>query len=397
MADNEQKKNSASLGELFVEFGSKGLGGLVKGLNTVSASFLLTKNSAQQIIKPLENMSKQASSSIIAFDKLNSITGISVNKLQYLKQWTTLNNISFNDYVGQIHTLQNALMDLSLGNPGQLTNIASMLGINPMDLNPTKPLESMKKIENAIRRIYQVGNEESKLRASTALRLLGLNEELAYSYTRANREVDKSLLLSDKQQKKLREQQYAWNGLKVASESFFNKLMANAGIFKNFIDGATNAFKNLVAFIDANREKKVDIIFDFGASVIGNLKHFFKGFRIFNNDKTLVNPQDRNFLVNLGIWSADWGIDLTNEALERSGKKPILKSYRDFKVAPPKALQPNAGNISSLTNKNKTTDISYNITINQDITGSNAEEIAYTVSDKIDKTIIQNTYGSDLL
>lgn len=389
MADNEQK-NSASLGGLFVEFGLKGLGGLIKGLNSVSATFLLTKNAGQQMLQPLANMSKQAGKSVVALDKLNSVTGISVGQLQALKQWSTLNNIDFNDYIGQVHTLQNALMDLSLGNPGQLTNIATMLDINPMDLNPTKPLESMKKIENAIRRIYQVGNEESKLKASTALRLLGLNEELAYSYTRANKQIDKSLLLTDKQIDKLREQQESWNGLKVASGSFFNKLMSNAGIFKNFIDGATKAFKDLVAFIDANKEKKIDIIINTIHKTLDEISNVItdeekhKKFRE-QNKKLILNPQ--SYLLQFATKTA--GQFFLGERRYQNNKNSNINT--------PNVLLPNSNNISNLTNKNNINNVNYDITINQEITGNDMNEIAYNVLDSTQKSLVQVVTGSNIV
>lgn len=410
MADNEQKKNSASLGELFVEFGSKGLGGLIKGLNSVSATFLLTKNAGQQMLQPLANMSKQAGQSVIALDKLNAVTGISVNQLQSLKQWSTLNNIDFNDYIGQVHTLQNALMDLSLGNPGQLTNIASMLDINPMDLNPNKPLESMKKIETAMRRMYKAGDEESKLRVSTALRLLGLNEELAYSYLKANREVDKSLLLSDKQQKKLREHQDAWNGLKVASGSFFEKAISNADWLTNGINKLSNAFKLLIHNMDEYNARKE-------RGEVTTEEEKFRNTRKTINNSSIIGGIGLGAIsgARIGSVAGPYGtlggavlgglIGLASATGLNTGVNAssdyLIESYYKNKglnknISQPKILQ-NKNVLPNQISKNKKTDISYNITINQDITGSNAEEIAYTVSDKIDKTIIQNKYGSDLL
>lgn len=396
MADNEQK-NSANLGELFVEFGSKGLGGLIKGLNSVSATFLLTKNAGQQMLQPLANISKQAGQSVVALDKLNSVTGISVGQLQALKQWSTLNNIDFNDYIGQVHSLQNALARMSLGDASSIKGFA-MLGLNPADFNPYKPLENMKKVENAMRRMYKQGGEGAKYQIALALQLLGLNEELAYSYTRANKQIDKSLLLTDKQQEKLREQQEAWNGLKVASESFFNKLMANAGIFEKFINGATNAFKDLVAFIDANREKKITIIADIVITGAKNLLHFIKWFSLVNEEGEFKPDKNHNFLMSNSIRALNFSNDVSNELLRRVGITPIsdrLKEAQDKRLVPTSFQKPNA--ISNNISKNTTTNVNYNIAINQEITGNDMNEIAYNVSNSTEKSLIQVITGSNMV
>ena len=49
--NNNQGGAQSKLGELFVDFGTKGLGNLVKGLNKIQAQFLLTKNAGEQFVK----------------------------------------------------------------------------------------------------------------------------------------------------------------------------------------------------------------------------------------------------------------------------------------------------------------------------------------------------------
>lgn len=254
MAD-EQAKNSANLGELFVEFGSKGMGGLIKGLNTVSASFLLTKNAAQQMLSPLANMSKQAGQGVVGLDKLNSVTGISIKQLQRLKQWTTLNNIDFNDYIGQVHSLQNALGRMALGDSGAIQGFA-MLGLNPSDFNPAKPLENMQKVKNAMLSMYQSGGEKAKFQIALALQLLGLNEDLAYAFMNANKHIDESILLTKEQTDNLRDQNDAWNALKVASSSFFEKVIAESGWLTKGIEKATEKIVDLIHKFDEYNQKK---------------------------------------------------------------------------------------------------------------------------------------------
>ena len=254
MAD-EQAKNSANLGELFVEFGSKGMGGLIKGLNSVSASFLLTKNAGQQMLQPLANMSKQAGQGVVALDKLNSVTGISVKQLDRLRRWTKLNNIDFNDYIGQIHSLQNALNRFELGDSNAITGF-TYLGLSPSDLNPSKPLESMEKIAKKIREIQKNGNEEDKHRASIALQLLGLNEDLVYAFEKGNRQIDRSIDLTDKQRQNLEKQDKAWKYLQDSSGQFFQKAIAEADWLTAGLTKATEKITVLIHKFDEYNQKK---------------------------------------------------------------------------------------------------------------------------------------------
>lgn len=252
MAD-EQAKNSANLGELFVEFGSKGMGGLIKGLNSVSASFLLTKNAGQQMLQPLANMSKQAGQGVIALDKLNSVTGINVKQLYRLKQWTKLNNIDFNDYIGQIHSLQNALGRMALGDSGAIQGFA-MLGLNPADFNPAKPLENMQKVKKAMLDMYKRGGEGAKYQISLALQLLGLNEDLAYSFLNANKSLDEQIRLTDKEQEQLENLTTATNGLGVAWNNFIKTTTARLSHFViPLLDKTSNLINDIYS---SNAEKK---------------------------------------------------------------------------------------------------------------------------------------------
>lgn len=79
------------LGELFVDIGVGGLGKTLKSLNSISASFLLTKNAAVQMVKPLVDMGVTAANSAVNIGKMASALGttkLNAQKLQYyLKQY----------------------------------------------------------------------------------------------------------------------------------------------------------------------------------------------------------------------------------------------------------------------------------------------------------------------
>lgn len=372
MAD-EQAKNSANLGELFVEFGSKGMGGLIKGLNSVSASFLLTKNAGQQMLQPLANMSKQAGQGVVALDKLNSVTGISVKQLQGMKQWATLNNIDFSDYIGQVHSLQNALGRMALGDSGAIQGFA-MLGLNPADFNPAKPLENMQKVKKAMLDMYKRGGEGAKYQISLALQLLGLNEDLAYSFLNANKQVDKSLILTEKQSQKLREQQDAWNGLKVASDAFYSKAISNADWLKTGVDKVTNSVKWLVEFLDANNNKKWDMFLDLEIRIIkaitNTIGKSWNSFQDKMTNKTPMAEQIKSAIFKPAIEVAQGHA----EALQRKE----LKNPSQEKVLP-KTLQSKNNAASTIMTNTDNRKAEVNINIEQTVTGENAQQSANDV------------------
>lgn len=72
------------LGQLFVDIGLGGVGQTLKGLNSISASFLLTKNAAQQAIKPFVEIGKEALSSSVQIGKMNAMFGFTMQEYQKL-------------------------------------------------------------------------------------------------------------------------------------------------------------------------------------------------------------------------------------------------------------------------------------------------------------------------
>ena len=105
MADNKSGA-SHELGNLFVDIGSSGLGTLLKGLNSLSATFMLTKNAAQQFTKPIMDMSKNAGQGLVGLQKINAVTGLTIEQLQELQLWAKANSVDFGNYISQISNFQ---------------------------------------------------------------------------------------------------------------------------------------------------------------------------------------------------------------------------------------------------------------------------------------------------
>ena len=143
----------SKLGELFVDIGVGGLGKTLKALNSVSASFLMTKNAAQQAIKPIVDMSKQGAALSVAYDKITAATGIGFEKLQEIRNWTKLNNVEFNGFIGTLQSLQQEILNFQ---KGISTNGAwNILGIDRSELNFEKPLEALELIQNRLKQLKE--------------------------------------------------------------------------------------------------------------------------------------------------------------------------------------------------------------------------------------------------
>ena len=180
MADKGQSKG---LGELFVEFGQKGGSGLMKTLNGISAQFLLTKNSAQQAVNMVKDFSKNALNTTVALDKFNSTTGIPLDKLQKWNVWLKLNNYSTEQFLGNLKSLQENMLDVQMGR-GNLKGW-TLLGLDPHNFDFKKPEEALATI---LKRLQQV----DEATGAYALREMGLSQDLLYLAKQRNNEFHTS-------------------------------------------------------------------------------------------------------------------------------------------------------------------------------------------------------------
>lgn len=242
----EEQQQSKGIGELFVEFGAKGLGTLLKGLNGVSAQFLLTKNAAQQAIKPIVDMSQKAAGTVTAWDKLSTVMGMSLKELQDIEIFSRLNNIDFSSYISQIQTVQQKLMDIRTGQSSDVQGL-TLLGLTAYDFDPKKPLEFMDKVKQRVLTLDEVT-------AASALRWLGLSQDLLYAWKQQNNQFNNRLKLNDKEIESLREQQTSWNILKTTWWEAQNKFIANQPVINNLLSKTTNWLTGMHPIIEKTAE-----------------------------------------------------------------------------------------------------------------------------------------------
>lgn len=394
MAEQQQ---SQGIGELFVEFGAKGLGSLIKGMNTVSASFLLTKNAAQQAIKPIVDMSQKAAGTVTAWDKLSTVMGMSLKELQDIEIFTRLNNIDFSSYIGQLQTVQQKLMDIRTGQSTDVQGL-TLLGLTAYDFDPRKPLEFMDKVKQRVLGLDAVT-------AASALRWLGLSEDLLYAWKQENNAFNDRLKLNDKELEKLKEQQAGWNVLKTTWWAAQNKFMANQSVINNLLEKTTSWLVGMHPLID-------DVAKNFNKWL--DEKHpYFENLMKSLHWLLTTSAEEKGQQTTTGIKDfVSTAVNLQKESVKVTGNElnnpQTLKKYLDA-VRIQQAEQERAkqeylntrklsdnGVPSSLTNSS--TAVAYNVNVTQNITGTEAQQIASASVDGINNSlnILQNQYQYNL-
>lgn len=421
--DNKQGGAQSKLGELFIDIGSSGLGTLVKGLNTVSASFLLTKNAATQALKPIISMSQKGGNTVTTLDKLSSVTGLTLEQLQKLQIQATLSNTSFEELTGQIQNFQKTLQDILIKGTGNNRGFA-MLGLSPRDFDPSKPLEALDKISQ---RVMQLRPEV----AAYALDELGISRDLIYYWQQGTKEVDQRAILEKDELKTLRRQQDAWNNLKMTSGQMTNKLMANLPVIADIINKISDTLMNLVPFITNTLVPAIQQITD-------NIKNTYENIaeKIFGKEKVAADKQYmeemrqrrhnswQGILSRLNYqayrrqhpsykksyreWQKEMGLKPTGSTKPQKNNKPLKQQVnsnnnllKNLEPVPKGELDDNGssaedyslGNVPmpvTATTNNSSVNNNVNVTVNQNITSPDPQTAADLSFDIIDDEINRN-------
>jgi hypothetical protein len=412
MADNDKKSGAShELGNLFVDIGSSGLGSLLKGLNSLSATFLLSKNAAQQFTKPIVDLSKNAGKGIVGLEKINAVTGLTISQLQELQMWSKQNNVDFGSYISQIGNFQQNLLDIAMGKGGNIKGF-SLLGLDPRQMDYKKPLEALQMIK---KRVQQLDEATGAL----ALKELGLSSDLLYAWKREENQINKKLILNAQEQESLKKQNDAWNRLGVTWEAVTTKLIAQFPVIASWLDKLSNKLERMPDLINNIKNSWDDGSFwgkvvDKFANAINNTKlaGFDKKIESFEEQKSyaikqglktkdpklkkayLLKAEEANKQIKALRAQRQEYIPKTTESIatmhaRRVGKHNMsANSTQPISDIPP-ALK--SGNNSSgsydLTGVPQaalsTNSVVNNVTINQDISGDNAIEIASRSSEKI--------------
>lgn len=252
MADSNQKPSAAKneLGELYVEFGSKGLNVLTKGLGSLSTGFNLAVAGAKKAADEIIKMSENAGKNVTGLDKISTVTGMTVDQLQKLKAWAQVNNVEFDKFIGQIETLQQAVINARMG--GKEAQGLAKLGLSTRDLDFNEPIKALDTIRQKIQQLQPV-------EATWALTQLGLSQDMLYAFQQGNESIDQRLLLTDQELGLAREQQQEWNKLKATWDAAQQKFITNQGWVNNAIEKTIDLITEFV--LSANKLEALKDIF----------------------------------------------------------------------------------------------------------------------------------------
>lgn len=177
----EEQKQDKDIGELFVEFGVKGLPTLLKGLNSVSASFLLTKNAAEQFTKPIINTGKQAANSAVGVSKLSSSLGTTYLEAQKLQLYFQKHNLS-ESLLGDLGSTADMLTKVQMGIggiSGEFAYAMHRMGLSWTDYDGS--IESMEKLMHDVNNATKTMNPRER---RIMLQSIGWSPEMGYAFDR---------------------------------------------------------------------------------------------------------------------------------------------------------------------------------------------------------------------
>lgn len=374
-------KKSTGIGELFVEFGAKGLPTFLKGLNGVSAAFLLGKNAASQFAQTLTKPIKEAGAGAVEIGKLSSALGITMKESMKLQMYFKEHGLS-ESLLGDLTSISDMLTKVQLGIGGISGEFA--YAMHRMGLDWTKydgSMESMIRLTNDVKKAT-AGMDANTRRVM--MKAVGLQPEWSYAFERGDFNLADYKTISDEQVKALIESQEAMNNMSSEIQQFQYHMVSQLtpaiktiakGISHISGKGAEGTYDNIFASGFRNY-----LLFGPAAGAMGLLK----GYTEYKNNKSqnekptgqVANIPKAVFApISLEEKTSDYtplpkGYKDTLPQINgkpTGGAAPIQNLVPDF-MTTPEAVAPS--NVSSMMQTNN-----INITNQNTINGANAESI----------------------
>ena len=386
MADNGENKKSSGIGELFVEFGVKGFGTMLKSLNAVSASFLLVKNAGQQFAQMLTKPIKESGNAAVAIGKMSSALGITMKEAMKLQRYFEKHNLS-ESLIGDLTGISDMLTKVQLGIggiSGEFAYAMHKMGLNWQDYDGS--MESMIKLTNDVKKATAGMDANTK---RVMMKAVGLQPEWSYAFERGDFNLADYKAISDKEIEELIKNQEALNDAKAAIKA----------LTMHLTDKLTPAITTVADWISGKADEAAAGTYDkdinnFVDETINTGKDTVKAF---SNAKKVVDTGMPGWLM-LPAWAA-YGLDerrkrkkaqkkgqttggaanLTPELLSSANLietpidlTPLPKGYKDtlpnLNLTSPEMLAPS--NTSNMMQNNNV-----QITNNNTINGANSESI----------------------
>lgn len=373
----EENKNQGGaqnkLGELFVEFGTKGLPSLLKNLNSVSASFLLGKNAATQFADTLTKPFKEAGNTAVGIGKMANALGATNREYQKLATYVKSKNVSegilgdverFNDIFTKLQTGQGGLPE------GVVREFAN-LGLSPEDY--LGDYESTVKLLNDIR---DRTNGLTKQGRNLAFSNLGMSSEWGYLFDRGDFNLSDAFSLPDDVIEKNTKAAESLAELTLAFDQLKSLLIAD---FAPALTDTVNTLKSFVLNFDKNKEniKKTTSVIGGAAAgaavgsvvpVVGTATGAIVG-GVAGAGKYAIENAHKAGKANQGkipLWKQLIDFGQYKDGVPTGGAAPVP----DFMNTPAATTPPGMNNLSqniTITNQNN-------------ITGENAQEIATEIA-----------------
>lgn len=374
MAENNQQGRAQNkLGELFVEFSTKGLPSLLKNLNSVSASFLLGKNAATQFAQTLSQPFKEAGNTAVGIGQMANALGATSKEYQKLAHYITSKNVSkgilgdiekFNDIFTKLHTGQGGL-------PEGIVREFANLGLSPQDY--LGDYESTVKLLNDIR---DRTNGLTKQGRNLAFSNLGMSSEWGYLFDRGDFNLSDAFSLPDDVIEKNTKAAESLAELGLAFDQLKSLLVAD---FAPALTETVNTLKSFVLNFDKNKEniKKTTSVIGGAAAgaavgsavpVVGTVTGAVVG-GVAGAGKYAIENAHKSGKSNQGeipLWKQLTDFGQYKDGAPTGGAAPVP----DFMNTPAATTPPGMNNLSqniTITNQNN-------------ITGDNAQEIATEIA-----------------
>lgn len=380
----QQQTNSKGIGELFIEFGTKGLPSLLKGLNTVSASFLLTKNAAEQLTKPIKEVFKSAGNEAVGIGKMSALLGASVKDVQRLTSYFKSKNMA-TSLISDITQMQSTIYDVQHGRGGlsnEMQRGFSMLGLDIFNYNES--------LESTLQLFQDLQTATQKLAATDRqayLRDFGISPEFGYLFERGEFNKSEIMALSESDIKNLTEATEAFNEAAITLNKKIEKWTAKeVPIVTSVLEDATDiidgsatseqhqrAADNISKIVE-NHAGKIGI----GAALLGHPELGLGIMGVGNlakQQRSVGGTTGHIVPTQFGAGQLDFGS--IKEVFKNSPSQGQATGFAVPIVPPDMQNGHIPPNLSTSNNS-----VTYNNTFN--ITGSNAEEIGQEVKNQLD-------------
>jgi hypothetical protein len=373
----EENKNQGGaqnkLGELFVEFSTKGLPSLLKNLNSVSASFLLGKNAATQFAQTLSQPFKEAGNTAVGIEQMANALGTTSKEYQKLAHYITSKNVSkgilgdiakFNDIFTKLHAGQGGL-------PEGIVQEFANLGLSPEDY--LGDYESTIKLLDDIKdRTDGLTKQDRNLAFSN----LGMSSEWGYLFDRGDFNLTDAFSLPDDVIETNTRAAESLAELSLAFDQLKSLLVAD---FAPALTETVNTLKSFVLNFGKNKEniKKTTSVIGGAAAgaavgsvvpVVGTVTGAVVG-GVAGAGKYAIENAHKSGKSNQGeipLWKQLTDFGQYKDGAPTGGAAPVP----DFMNTPAATTPPGMNNLSqniTITNQNN-------------ITGDNAQEIATEIA-----------------